>query len=75
MQQTKKSIKKFKNIFFLFFFKYFLVALLPLFFKRLIRYILKIILGKKNLNEFGNFLQNKFKTKMYFSLGKKLKNI
>lgn len=75
MLLTKKSIKKFKNIFFLFFFKYFLVALLPLFFKRLIRYILKIILGKKNLNEFGNFLQNKFKTKMYFSLGKKLKNI
>ncbi len=72
---TKKSIKKFKNSFLLFSLNYFLFALVPFYIKRLILLTLKVILGKKNCNRLIDFLQSKFKSKIYFFSRKKLKNI
>ena len=75
MELNRNSIKKFKNSFLYFSLKYFIITLIPFYIKRLLILILKSFIGKKNLNELGDFIQNKFKLKIFKSLGKKLKNI
>lgn len=72
---TKSSIKKFKNSFFLIAINYFLFNLVPLYIYRFIRLTLKVVLGKKNCNNLGYYLQKKFKSKIYLFIAKKLKNI